>query len=304
MESCCPASSLSTVRKRLLDELILGQESANMLRVILCKTQMDKRCKLQLFAQSLIDKILDSFDKSLSILNCNESNKVSDFLVMDSSDSDGQKSEDSTKRTNTSESLTFSKRRRTSKTWTRETVAASFADSHVWRKYGQKGIRNAEHPRNYFRCTYKYDQGCQARKLVQKIQDEPPLYRTTYHEHHTCKNLYEESQIITGNTTKDSSIIWSFDSHEQNYKPNGKMIPTLPKMPLETKENFQILHQNKSSSPSDYFISPDITTFESFGHFSDFSSAFDQGHVICSDMDIERMVGPVFDEFLELWYTG
>ncbi|CAI9772537.1 unnamed protein product [Fraxinus pennsylvanica] len=310
MESCVPSSTISTVRKRLLEELTLGQESTNMLRVMLCKTQKDKMCIPQLSALSLMDKILDSFDKILSlILNGNESNdlvstndQVSNVPVIDWSHSDGQKLEDSRKRTSTSESLKFSKRRRSSKTWTRETIAASFEDGHAWRKYGQKGIHKAKHPRSYFRCTYKYDQGCQARKLVQKIEDEPPLYRTTYQEHHTCKkNLFEESHIIRDNTAKDSSIIWRFDSHEPNYKPNDMVIPTLPIIPQESKENLQILHQNESSSPSDYFILPDLTTFESFGQFTDFSSAFDQGHLISSDMDVEQMVGSVFNDFLELW---
>ncbi|CAA2999583.1 probable WRKY transcription factor 70 [Olea europaea subsp. europaea] len=304
MKSCFPSSTISTVRKRLLEELNLGQESTNMLRVMLRKTQKDKRCISQQSAQSLMDKILDSFDNGLSILNCNESNEVSTVPVMVSLHSDGQKSEDSGKHTNTSEFIKISKRRRTSEKRAKEIVAASFEDGHAWRKYGQKSIQNAKHPRSYLRCTYKYDQGCQARKLVQKIQDEPALYRTTYHEHHTCKkNLFEESQIITDSTTKDSSIIWSFDSPEQNYKPNGKVIPTWPIIPQEPEEMFKNLHQDKSSSQSDYFILPDLTTFEScFGQFTDISSAFhDQGHVICSDMDIETMVGPLFDESLELW---
>nr|GEU57425.1 probable WRKY transcription factor 70 [Tanacetum cinerariifolium] len=58
--------------------------------------------------------------------------------------------------------------------WTSSNITSYTDDGHSWRKYGQKAIINATHKRNYYRCTHKFDQGCQATKQVQKIEDEPP----------------------------------------------------------------------------------------------------------------------------------
>ncbi|KAL2457917.1 putative WRKY transcription factor 70 [Forsythia ovata] len=294
----------STVRKRLIDELTRGRESTNMLRVMLYKTQNDRGCKSLLSSKNLIEKILDSFDKSLSILNSSKSNEVYDVPEVKLRHCDGRKLKDFSKRTNTSESesqIGCNKRRKSLETQIRETHFASIQDCHAWRKYGQKFILNAQHPRSYFRCTNKYDQGCQATKLVQKIQDDPPLFRTTYQGQHTCKNLFEESShIIMDTTANNSSTIWSFDSHEPNDKPNGMVIPTLPIIQQETKEKVQNL-QESFSSPSNYFLLPDLMTLESFGEFSFLSSAYDHEHVICPDvysgpgsaldMEIEMMLG-------------
>ncbi|KAL2524549.1 putative WRKY DNA-binding protein 70 [Abeliophyllum distichum] len=93
-----------TSRKRLIDELTRGRESTNMLRVMLYKTQNDRRCKSQLSSQSLMEKILDSFDKSLSILNSSKSNEVYDVPAVKLQHCDGRKLKDFGKRTSISES--------------------------------------------------------------------------------------------------------------------------------------------------------------------------------------------------------
>ncbi|XP_042385755.1 probable WRKY transcription factor 70 [Zingiber officinale] len=64
-----------------------------------------------------------------------------------------------------------------------------YEDGHQWRKYGQKSITNAEHPRSYFRCTYKEEQGCEAKKTVQQEDGhvDPPKFTVEYTARHTCK---------------------------------------------------------------------------------------------------------------------
>ncbi|KAL2524548.1 putative WRKY transcription factor 70 [Abeliophyllum distichum] len=104
-------------------------------------------------------------------------------------------------------------------------------------------------------------------------------------------------------TANNSSTIWSFDSHEPHDKPNGTVIPTLPIIQQETKEKVQNL---KESSPSNYFLLPDLMTLESFGEFTCLSSAYDREHVICPDVylgtgsdlnkEIEMMLGSVFND--------
>ena len=37
-------------------------------------------------------------------------------------------------------------------------------DGYAWRKYGEKNIQDHKNPRFYFRCTYRDELGCGARK--------------------------------------------------------------------------------------------------------------------------------------------
>ncbi|KAM3274876.1 hypothetical protein ACQJBY_043710 [Aegilops geniculata] len=59
-------------------------------------------------------------------------------------------------------------------------------DGHSWRKYGQKDILGAKHPRGYYRCTHRKSQGCAATKQVQRADEDPALFDVIYHGEHTC----------------------------------------------------------------------------------------------------------------------
>jgi hypothetical protein len=59
-------------------------------------------------------------------------------------------------------------------------------DGHTWRKYGQKDILGSQHPRSYYRCTHKYDMGCEAKKRVQRY-DDSPRFEITYIGFHVCQ---------------------------------------------------------------------------------------------------------------------
>lgn len=73
-------------------------------------------------------------------------------------------------------------------------------DGHGWRKYGQKKILNAKYPRNYYRCTHKFEQNCQATKHIQRLDPyhDPPKFRTTYYGHHTCTPPASNADIFLG----------------------------------------------------------------------------------------------------------
>lgn len=77
--------------------------------------------------------------------------------------------------------------------------------------------------RNYFRCTHRHEQGCLATKQVQQIDENPPLYRSTYFGRHTCKNLLKASQLLMdSSSSKDQSSMISFGNNthitdKQNY---------------------------------------------------------------------------------------
>ncbi|KAI5008042.1 hypothetical protein ZWY2020_009090 [Hordeum vulgare] len=60
-------------------------------------------------------------------------------------------------------------------------------DGHSWRKYGQKDILGAKHPRAYYRCTHRNSQGCTATKQVQRADEDPVLFDVVYHGQHTCR---------------------------------------------------------------------------------------------------------------------
>ncbi|WZY75347.1 hypothetical protein YC2023_021731 [Brassica napus] len=47
--------------------------------------------------------------------------------------------------------------------------------------------RSHSKKRSYYRCSYNIDYACGAKKHEQKIKDNPPVYRTTYFGHHTCR---------------------------------------------------------------------------------------------------------------------
>lgn len=142
------------------------------------------------------------------------------------------------------------------------------------------------HCRNYFRCTHKFDQGCQATKQVQRTGEDPPIYRTTYHGHHTCRNdhlLLKPPQFILDSTApRDSSILLSFGPNNNNPNPNTNTT-FFPLMKQETyKEDLtSINHHQSSSASTDYFLSSNnVTTFGSSELLSPAGS--DHGDVISS----------------------
>lgn len=69
--------------------------------------------------------------------------------------------------------------------------------------------------RNYYRCTHKHDQKCEATKQVQQISKNPTKYNIIYNGEHTCINLHKTSSIMI-DPEENSSII-SFETHNNNY---------------------------------------------------------------------------------------
>ncbi|RCV37885.1 hypothetical protein SETIT_8G098700v2 [Setaria italica] len=78
---------------------------------------------------------------------------------------------------------------------------APHTDGYVWRKYGEKKINGTHFKRHYFRCSYKYDRGCQATKQIQQqSSNDLPMFQVTYNSEHTCNcttaaNTYIKSDL-------------------------------------------------------------------------------------------------------------
>ncbi|KAJ1289321.1 hypothetical protein BS78_02G155200 [Paspalum vaginatum] len=70
-------------------------------------------------------------------------------------------------------------------------------DGHSWRKYGQKEILGAKHPRAYYRCTHRHSQGCAATKQVQRADEDPTLIDVVYLGEHTCGQRAAAGQAAT-----------------------------------------------------------------------------------------------------------
>ncbi|KAI4967117.1 hypothetical protein ZWY2020_030298 [Hordeum vulgare] len=89
---------------------------------------------------------------------------------------------------------TNTKKRKATARWTSQVRVSAAGgaegpgdDGHSWRKYGQKDILGAKHPRAYYRCTHRNSQGCTATKQVQRADEDPVLFDVVYHGQHTCR---------------------------------------------------------------------------------------------------------------------
>ncbi|KAG2311161.1 hypothetical protein Bca52824_022718 [Brassica carinata] len=165
-----------------------------------------KRLKLQLDHPMADERSVSNYDLAKSIVHCfssaisifsdkpkSEDNLFSDLSSRDSSSSSPpllpQRSHSKKRKNND----TYS-----SENWSHDSPDPNYYDGFLWRKYGQKTIKESKHQRSYYRCSYNIDHACGARKHEQKIKDSPPVYRTTYFGHHTCNiNQNQDADFTT-----------------------------------------------------------------------------------------------------------
>ncbi|KAM1525662.1 hypothetical protein ACFX10_010098 [Malus domestica] len=311
--------SVLSNRERVVEELIQGRELASQLSKAFANRSLVVNCDDGGSAEGIVNKILGSFVNTLLIINGKESDQefVSDQIQGNSSGvsggstgvSDGRgggayssswdanhdhaaniKSEDcneeeiSCKSTSTFKDRRGSyKRRKASHSWTTDTPASNIDDNHAWRKYGHKVIHNAKHPRNYFRCTHKYNQACKATKQVQQVQDHPPVFRTTYYGTHTCRDYPKASELVLDCTSpRDSSKFISFDNancleNKQEHFTSFASSSVKEELIVKATSDHTGTSHNNHSSPSDYLLShDDLMAFDSFWPMSEFSSRIDQ----------------------------
>ncbi|XP_057805792.1 probable WRKY transcription factor 46 [Salvia miltiorrhiza] len=169
--------------------------------------KLSNRLKKQLHHHSnpsdcgfLIEKIVSCYDNALRLLS-----------YMDSL----QKGEDSTNLLHfgpTTEGY-VPKKRKSLERWSEEVhvcCETSSEDQHEdgynWRKYGQKDILGATHPRAYYRCTYRNTRSCLATKQVQRGEDDPSILKIVYKGKHSCGvNRSKENVVVTAETNVGES---------------------------------------------------------------------------------------------------
>ncbi|KAL3025817.1 hypothetical protein AAZX31_04G199200 [Glycine max] len=76
-------------------------------------------------------------------------------------------------------------------------------DGYKWRKYGQKVVKNTQHPRSYYRCT---QDNCRVKKRVERLAEDPRMVITTYEGRHvhSPSNELEDSQT----PSELSNFLW------------------------------------------------------------------------------------------------
>ncbi|KAI5411587.1 probable WRKY transcription factor 62 [Lathyrus oleraceus] len=256
-------------KKAIEEELIRGHDMANQLLEVLTfddKSNISIRevkgsnsqSLSTLIAGDLVRKILKSLTNTLLLLNNNkEFNDVPvsgrDVSISNSYhkmevDLDGAYKK--LKILNTKQQKGSNKRKSISATW-EKTTPILIDDGHTWRKYGQKRITKAKYYRSYYRCTHMNDQHCEAMKHVQRTQENPPLYTTTYYGYHTCKSNLEP--ILSSD---DSSVLLSFDNNvliKQEYQLPPPLPLPLPPLVASIKED-----PLKEIHPNQLFLSENI----------------------------------------------
>ncbi|KAH0460772.1 hypothetical protein IEQ34_008347 [Dendrobium chrysotoxum] len=182
---------------------------------------------LELQTQKLhLEETMSTISKAIAILECVNSQQGHMAAQLEYSPSSDVTNKGSVgKRKIQSTRKAASRKRGNPYSWTRVT-STTIEDGHTWRKYGQKEIFSAKHPRSYFRCTYKYDQGCKATRQVQKSEEDPFLYVITYFGEHTCEGAKEKNPrcrepcVVSFESNKINDIkqeiaFSSFPSHKQ-----------------------------------------------------------------------------------------
>ncbi|KAI4324538.1 hypothetical protein MLD38_030021 [Melastoma candidum] len=175
-------------RKRAIEELIRGQSRARELADVLASSRNNPNWDAEL-ARDLAEKLRICFDVTIPELVYPLKEEGQHRVKRSKPNSPGgsEGSVHSSCATARRDRRGCYKRRSKGDTW-KEFSPGMNADGLQWRKYGQKSIQGATHPRHYYRCTHKPDRGCQATKQVQQFSDDPITFRTVYQGHHTCND--------------------------------------------------------------------------------------------------------------------
>ncbi|KAL0887332.1 hypothetical protein Bca101_011315 [Brassica carinata] len=168
---------MNSPHEKAMQAILYGHSCAKQLKLRLEEPMADDR---SVSSCDLATSIVHCFSSAISILSDkpkSEDDQVSDLSSMDSSPPLPQISHSKRRKSNSTNST---KNRR-------DDSPDPYYDGFQWRKYGQKSIKNTKYERSYYRCSYNIDHACGARKHEQQIKDNPPVYRTTYFGHHTCR---------------------------------------------------------------------------------------------------------------------
>ncbi|CAL9751731.1 unnamed protein product [Musa acuminata subsp. burmannicoides] len=76
-------------------------------------------------------------------------------------------------------------------------------DGYKWRKYGQKVVKNTQHPRSYYRCT---QENCRVKKRIERLPEDPRMVITTYEGRHVHSPSHDESS--SSQVSSKVTVFW------------------------------------------------------------------------------------------------
>ncbi|CAA7033357.1 unnamed protein product [Microthlaspi erraticum] len=209
---------MKSCQQKAMETLLHGHGYANQLKHIMDHSESDSSME----REDLANSVLHCFSDALSILidtNHEDDDQSNNSSPHDSSPVLEKPLHKRGRKTSMAESSDYRRH---------ESPNPIYHDGFLWRKYGQKQIKESHHQRSYYKCAYTKDQNCEAKKQVQQIQHSPPLYSTTYFGHHTCQlhQAYATFPVDTSDP-QDSHMI-RFDHpnpsphqvHDQNQNHN------------------------------------------------------------------------------------
>ncbi|XP_057778646.1 probable WRKY transcription factor 53 [Salvia miltiorrhiza] len=163
-------------KKTVITVLTEGKKLANELKRQLHPTKNPTEA-----CDVLVESILSSYENAITLLALIENGGFEPSISIEGS----PRSEGSDHN---------SKKRKTMPRWSEHVRISSGAggeaqldDGYNWRKYGQKEILGATHPRAYYRCTHRNTQGCLATKQVQRADEDPTVFEVIYRGKHSCR---------------------------------------------------------------------------------------------------------------------
>ncbi|KAI9160016.1 hypothetical protein LWI28_004284 [Acer negundo] len=271
----------------IIEELRQGRELARRLQLHL----INLPCSSQETREMLVQKIISSYEKTLSMLmNSNSSTSTlvvpggadhqqpavgaaaaqptygaglgveSPPLSGEDSDRDQELKDGSKKRKATNRSTHLVRVNPATG------LEGTLDDGFSWRKYGQKDILGAKHPRGYYRCTHRLVQGCLATKQVQRSDEDPMILEITYRGRHTCtqasktSNNPPEKQEQTNMTTSlleysQQALLQhgsgSGSSYQQQQQQHSEALLNLRRsLQVVTDQEPDHHHQNQVFSPA------------------------------------------------------
>ncbi|CAL4991645.1 unnamed protein product [Urochloa decumbens] len=172
--------------------LARGRESAESLHAMLNKQQLPEVSTMPHELRDLVEQVLHCCDRALAALGGGNGGGACKKRKPERGDPADLPSTMRSKRLRVRGG---DRGIRVQKKWTME-------DGFAWRKYGQKNINGSKQPRLYFRCSYKDDSGCMARRQVQHEAVRPGRW--------SCDNdglvVYRETPVFCNSPEEEEEL--------------------------------------------------------------------------------------------------
>ncbi|KAH6830119.1 hypothetical protein C2S53_010657 [Perilla frutescens var. hirtella] len=176
-------------KKTVINVLTEGKKLANELKSQLHPTTTSREA-----CDVLLESILSSYENAITLLaligNGASSQIAAGKLFEPPNSMEGSEGSNH----NSKDQVQNSKKRKSLPRWSEHVRVCSgtgsegqIDDGYNWRKYGQKDILGANHPRAYYRCTHRNTQGCLATKQVQRADEDPMMFEVIYRGKHSCR---------------------------------------------------------------------------------------------------------------------